>query len=118
MKYIHTALCQLVQQEEIVAHLTQPDFGTFSLSSSPKKIEGKKKCGHVQKEVCILLVTPQGAFVRGVFEFIKMTNYSISSKCKKLAPIKTLGVRERILSFSLHMLSSYEKTRFGVNRQK
>lgn len=42
MKYIHTALCQLVQQEEIVAHLTQPDFGTFSLSSSPKKIEGKK----------------------------------------------------------------------------
>jgi hypothetical protein len=43
MKYIHTALCQLVQQEEIVAHLTQPDFGTFFPFLVSKENRRKKK---------------------------------------------------------------------------
>jgi hypothetical protein len=82
-----------------------------------KENRGKKKCGNVQKEASILLVTPQERCY-GSFWVHKSDKLFLLVQISKFCPQKNTGGGERILSFSLsHMLSSNEKTKFGVNRQ-
>jgi hypothetical protein len=71
--------------------------------------------------VCILLVTPQGAFVRGSFWVHKNDKLFLLVQISKICPHKNTwgkGENSLFLSLSSYAFLLWKKTRFGVNRQK